>query len=379
VHNAKNVWFKDVEFDANLRCDDMIHADRADVNIVGCTFRDANGDSIDYDMSTGLIRDCEIERSGNDGLDLMTCWPRVVHNHIVGSADKGISVGEASAPLVFDNLIEKCERGIEAKDASQPLVIHDMIRDNQVGVRERLKNWRYDYGGWAKILNTVLQGNRNALELQQRTHLTLAGAELGAPSDAVTRPVDANWLLVQFGIRAASDRLGPLDSFELGAAIAPIVEVGFDDDFELPTDGWIHDRGVHLLEKRVEDLVATFRRDRGSFGARVDWNLDDPSQRYLLILEIGSQGMTSLAATVESDRGNQQATIAPQSDATRYQFAVIPLPPARYGALILHGEPDANVKFALTQAPAQPANTASRVFLHGYRVMALPLDEANRR
>jgi hypothetical protein len=378
VHNAHDVWVRNCEFGPNLRCDDSIHADRADLNIVGCSFRDANGDSIDYDMSGGLVRDCEIVHSGNDGLDLMTCWPRVIHNHIVGSLDKGVSVGEGSQPLIFDNVIENCVRGIEAKDTSQPIVLHNVVRNNKVGVRERLKNWRYDYGGWAKVINTIVQGNKSELELHEKTHLTLAGAQIGA-SDTLPAPVDVPWLTAQFGLELASDRLGPVDSFEIGADVAPIARGTFQDDFDRPSDGWIHDLGVHALDKRAEVLVATFKHGAGSFGHVFDWDLSDPSQRYVLVLEYGTENMLGASISVEHDGGKLDSALPVLDDKSRFQFHAVDLPPGHYTGVLIRGEPVAaaapdssNGAMLENKATQALKGGASHFYLHSWLVMALP-------
>jgi hypothetical protein len=83
VHWASGVRFEHCEFSANQRCDDALHADVADVSLAHCWFHDTNADAIDYDISTGTIEHCKIERAGNDGFDLMTCAPTIRDAHLL--------------------------------------------------------------------------------------------------------------------------------------------------------------------------------------------------------------------------------------------------------------------------------------------------------
>lgn len=361
VHNAYDVWFRDCTFESNMRCDDMMHADVADLFLLRCTFRNANGDAIDYDMSGGSVRDCVIDRSANDGCDFMTCWPSVIGCTITNSGDKGISVGEASRPVLFGNLIRDCNRGIEVKDTSEPVIAHNLIEGCKTGVRARLKNWRYGYGGWPKLVNSIVANNAQVFEFDAKTHVTLLGSQIGA-SDDVQAPVDADWLLQRYGIDPKSDRLGPVAEFAEFAKIDPLIHVEFDDDFGHPSDGWIRAAGVRRLDKRVEGLVATFKREPGAFGTVVDWELDDPAKRHVLAVEVGTQDMLSAELVVTASDGTELvAPLDVKHDPTRFQFVVLELPPGGYRGLMIRGEPN-----------SAPQSGASCVFVHRYDVVALP-------
>lgn len=360
VHNARNVYFRECRFESNLRCDDMLHADVADVFAIGCRFENANGDAIDYDMSGGAVRLCTIDRSANDGLDFMTCWPAVVGCTITNSGDKGISVGESSRPILFGNTIRDCNRGIEVKDGSEPVIAHTLIERCRTGIRARLKNWRYGYGGWPKLVNSIVADNASVFELDAKTHLTLHGSQVGA-SDDVQAPLDAAWLFQGFGLRVESDRLGPLDELEGTTPVPPLVQVEFEDDFGHPSDGWIRAGGVRRLDKRAQGLVATFKRAPGAFGTEVDWQLDEVGRRYLLALEVGTQDMLQAELVVTAADGREHvAPLDVGHDPARFQFARLELPAGRYRGLMLRGKPD-----------DRPQSGASRVFLHRYVLVAL--------
>ncbi|MBI5434686.1 MAG: right-handed parallel beta-helix repeat-containing protein [Planctomycetes bacterium] len=360
VHNAHDVHFRACTFDSNLRCDDMIHADVADLFLIGCRFQNANGDAIDYDVSGGEVRNCTIDASANDGCDFMTCWPAVIGCTITNSGDKGISVGEASRPILFGNTIRDCNRGIEVKDTSEPLIAHTLIERCKTGIRARLKNWRYGYGGWPKVVNSIVADNANVFEFDAKTHVTVHGSQVGA-SDDVQAPVDAAWLLQGFGLRAKSDRLGPLDSLEGLAPVPPLEHVEFEDDFGPPSDGWVRAAGVRRLDKRVEGLVATFKREPGAFGTTVAWKLDDPSKRYVLAVELGTQDMLSAELVVTAADGTELVTpLDVGRDPTRFQFAVLELPNGSYRGLMVRGEPNSTVQ-----------SGASCVFVHRYDLVAL--------
>ncbi|MCC6409481.1 MAG: CotH kinase family protein [Planctomycetes bacterium] len=360
VHNARDVYFRSCTFDSNLRCDDMIHADVADLFLIGCRFQNANGDAIDYDMSGGAVRMCSIDASANDGCDFMTCWPAVLNCTITNSGDKGISVGEASRPILFGNTIRDCNRGIEVKDTSEPVIAHTLIERCKTGIRARLKNWRYGYGGWPKVVNSIVADNANVFEFDAKTHVTVHGSQVGA-SDDVQAPVDATWLLQRFGLHAKSDRLGPLDALEGGPPVPPLEHVEFEDDFGHPSDGWVRAAGVRRLDKRVEGLVATFKREPGAFGTTVAWKLDDPSKRYVLSVELGTQDMLAAELVVTAADGTELVTpLEVGRDPTRFQFAVVDLPNGSYRGLMVRGEPNSAAQSGV-----------SCVFVHRYDLVAL--------
>jgi hypothetical protein len=177
--------------------------------------------------------------------------------------------------------------------------------------------------------------------------MTVYGSQIGSGGggDDVPAPVDASWLFGQFGFTAKSDRLGPIDVFEIGAPRPPLVHIEFADDFSHPSDGWIRAGGVRRLDKRVEGLVATFKREPGAFGTTVDWKLDDATKRYVLAVEVASQDMVEAELVITPTAGPEIVVPVDTSrDPTRFEFAITELPLGSYRGLLLRGAPNSTPK-----------------------------------
>jgi parallel beta-helix repeat protein len=175
VRHARKIRFENCHFEENLFGDDTFHAIHSEVTLDACSFADAYGDAIDFDLSTGSIRHCRFENVTNDAIDLMTSPAVIAHNMISGAGDKGISVGEASHPLVFNNLIIGNTIGIEIKDTSDPLIVNNAVIGNGTGINLYKKNWRYGGGGRGEVFNTVIARNRtDDIRADDDSHLILA-------------------------------------------------------------------------------------------------------------------------------------------------------------------------------------------------------------
>jgi hypothetical protein len=74
----------------------------------------------------------------------------VENAQIIGSGDKGLSVGEASIVLLLNSLIKNNSIGIESKDRSIAAIHKSSLIDNNTNLNAYYKNWRYGSGG--KIL-----------------------------------------------------------------------------------------------------------------------------------------------------------------------------------------------------------------------------------
>jgi parallel beta-helix repeat protein len=360
VHNATGVVFDHCEIANNSRCDDGLHVDRGDVTVTNCWFHDCNADSLDLDMSTAFIAHNKIERSGNDGFDLMTCNPRIIDNDITGSADKGISVGEDSSPFVFDNRIQGCERGIEVKDRSAPIVLNTSISGCKRGVYAHIKNWRYGEAGWPKLAGSIVAGNEADWVAADDARMTLAGSQLGPLSDALPGSEDLAWLYALQGVATSTaiNAPGPLADYKLVDPVQPLYEGRFEEDFVDPTDGWKHSGSLSRLHKRAHDLVANIGKTRGAFGLEVDLDLGDATRKYVLVLEIAGEGVEQVSVTATSKAGDVSAPIELAPVPTTYRYATVELAPRRYDGLLLF---------------ASPTQSRSRIALHSWRVMALPL------
>jgi len=356
VHNARDVVFDHCEFSRNQRCDDLINIVKGDASIINSHFHHANADSIDYDMSSGLVAYNRIEGSANDGLDLMTCWPRVVGNTILDSGDKGLSVGEDSRPIVLNNTIERCNKGIEIKDRSEPWIVRTRIEGGPTGIHANKKNWRYGEAGWPVVVLSSIEGSKVTHLVEDRAKHTVARALLGGEERAAD--ADLYWLDAWLGCELGEAEPGPLDELELRQPAAALYEVRFAEDFVDPRDGWTHSPSVDRLVKRGRDLVATFKGASGSIARAVEWDLSDSEREYALVLEAASESLEAahVLASGPDASSAQENALALSSTPDEYRFSVLSLPPGRY---------------ARVELAASPARVG-KLRIHSLRVVAWP-------
>lgn len=358
VHDVRGVRFDSCVFRDNLRCDDAINVVAADVVLSGCRFERANADAIDYDLSTGRIERCVISDSGNDGIDLMSCSPQIVDNRITGSADKGISIGEDAAPLVLGNDIRRCSRGIEVKDRSAPFLAFNQIEQNEIGLLEAVKNWRYGSGGRAKLVGCRLSGNQTDLELDQHSIVTLAQTEIGDPVITASRDeaVDAVRVLSVRGVLCGE--MAPLrcgDRRELPPGEA-IFSEDYREDFVSLTDGW-----VGWPDMRKRDGRLSIRTDgRDVVVTRPMYLTFDNSATA--IFELATRSIKSVTITIVGDN-TVSRTIECRNG----------LQTARFAALELDARHVSRIELAI-----KSAGRDSRLDLHGLRIFSLSPDRADR-
>jgi hypothetical protein len=359
VHNARDVVFDHCEFSHNQRCDDLLNIVKADASVTNSHFHHANADSIDYDMSSGLVAHNRIEGSGNDGLDLMTCWPRVVGNTILDSGDKGLSVGEDSRPIVLNNTIQRCNKGLEIKDRSEPWIVRTLIEGGPTGIHANKKNWRYGEAGWPVVVLSSIAGSKVTHLVEDQAKHTFASSVLAGEERAFG--ADLRWLDALLGCELTAAEPGPLEQLELHAPSAPLFEVRFAEDFVDPRDGWMHSKSVDRLVKRRRDLVATFKGAPGSIARAVEWDLSDASREYALVAEYAGEGLKFAAlhagqATAPDLSDDAQIELALATDPAEYRLAALTLEPGSYRSVALSGAPE----------------RVGRLRLHTLRVVAWP-------
>ena len=330
VHWARAVRFEHCEFSGNQRCDDALHADVADVTLSHCWFHDTNADAVDFDISTGMIEHCKVERAGNDGFDLMTCSPTLRFNAIQGNGDKGISVGENSSPLVFSNTIRDNQRGIEVKDRSAPLLLNNSIEGNQVGVLARLKNWRYERGGWPRLVRSKLMGNATNLELQATTRLTVLESLIGPADDgaAAGSGADLRWLYAMNGIALDQSTPGAASAWRAIQPATIVDEEHFRAGWNAPEGTWSLEGGVTSARISEDCLVLRTNGAVGSVQRAVQWNLGDEQRSYWLVLEASATDIEFaevLTGGFESGEPPRRQRFEPGVEPQKFALVALPL------------------------------------------------------
>ncbi len=373
VHRARDIVFERVSFADNLRSDDAFNAVHSEVLLHDCAFIRPNLDAVDFDFSTGEIVGCRFDEAGNDAIDLMGSPVRIADNVIRGSGDKGISVGEASNPLIFNNRIEGCDRGIEIKDRSQPFILHNEITENEVGILQVVKNWRYGSGGWGKLAFTSVWNNRVDLASDPQSRLTAVGSLVGGepvPPSNATAEGDA-WVYARFGIEGGTGLPGLLGEWSVRPRLEPLVALRFPETPLHGTEGWYKAGGITRFERWQDDLLAAVRRREGSIAYPLDLDLSDPDFRYLVVLEMTSSNLRSISVRFLSEDGDVNRDVAPGWDPALYEWVTIELTPGVYRGLAIDLAPHPNAQ-RLDDRTGLVETAAGRLRIHAIDVYAIP-------
>lgn len=193
LHGVTDVDLDHLTLSDNQQFDDMMHVIYSrDVRLTHPRLSRALSDALDVDLSQGVrIEDGIIEAAGNDAIDLMASDALVAGMTLIGSGDKGVSVGEGSKVLIVDAELEQNGIGIESKDGSRALVLHADLRDNRVQVNAYAKNWRYGGGGEVFMDKVFLEAAENLLTADKRSAITVSDSAMApacaAPHKRVTR------------------------------------------------------------------------------------------------------------------------------------------------------------------------------------------------
>ncbi|MDX1393729.1 MAG: CotH kinase family protein [Gemmatimonadota bacterium] len=330
IHRARDVRFSDATFLDNLRSDDGLNAVHSDVHIERCLFRNANGDAIDYDYSSGTIEGCSIEDSRNDAIDLMTSAPLIRSNRLLRSGDKGISIGEASHPAVIDNYIADGNRGIEIKDRSDPVLLHDTIERNEIGILSNVKNWRYAGGGRGLLALSRVAANQVEIEVDGESGISVIASPIG--TDPVPPTSAPEWVHRAYGLVPVG-RPGALGQAAVWTAPRPpqwVDEFG-DEEIRFYEDAMAWDRtGPIRLREADGALSAEVEHGTGAWGRDVDWDL---AAGGALVVELAGRHVVELTVVLAGPEGEATRTVEVSDEPGRIEIATVDVPPGRYDRL----------------------------------------------
>jgi hypothetical protein len=302
VHQAQDVAFEHCTFADNLRCDDLLSVVQGDVDLSACRFERANADSVDYDLSTGDLIDCEVQGSVDDGFDLMACSPRIVRARIRGSGDKGLSIGAGAAPCVIDTEIEDCPLGIEIADGSAPDIVTSRISGCDVGVLARRKDRNYPTAGRGRLLGTELRGNRADFELLDGAMLALHGEPL---------------------------------------AETPLAELDIAHDFLVPRAGWRGLGGARRVDVVDGELLADFRDFEGAVGHELGWRVPDGGSGHIVLVNAAGTGIAAARVGLAlAGAAPLEVPLVLDEDPERFRLTAIPVPAGVIDAIAIAVEPD---------------------------------------
>ncbi len=102
----------------NSLAEDAINIIRSNFFITDCSFKNIYSDAIDIDFGNGIISDTTFKNVGNDSIDVSGSNVDLDGITIIGSSDKGISVGERSSVNINHIEIYNAKIALAVKDKS---------------------------------------------------------------------------------------------------------------------------------------------------------------------------------------------------------------------------------------------------------------------
>jgi len=142
-------------------------------------------------VTPALVLDNIIHDVSDDCLDLNSAAAIIERNQLYHCGDKGISAGTSlqvqipSAVTVTNNLIYTClgkdsdpfsGSGIAVKDGTHAHIVNNTISDCRHGIYLYRGEWTA--GGTATVVNTILWGNRSALDLDALSTVTVTYSDV---------------------------------------------------------------------------------------------------------------------------------------------------------------------------------------------------------
>lgn len=168
IHWSSGVSIKNTRIASNTLSDDTIHIVHSQVEMDSVNLEGCYGDCVDFDFSTGSIRDVSVKQAGNDGIDFMTSKVTLKDVQIDGVLDKGLSCGELSNIFASQLTVEKANVGIAVKDKSLMTLNQGELSHNSIGIDLFQKKPMYGGPGEIHVSNTRFHENGIDLKTEKQ-------------------------------------------------------------------------------------------------------------------------------------------------------------------------------------------------------------------
>ena len=153
----------------------------------------AFGDAIDIDLSKNItIINSKFTNAKNDSIDFMESEALVDSSVIVGSRDKGISIGENSNILIHNSIFKKNNIALAVKDKSIAKVLHTNFENNEIQLSAYSKNWQYGGGGSAFIYRSCFKGKNNLLNSSEKSNLLIDDTSIVGEINIIGKNISIN-------------------------------------------------------------------------------------------------------------------------------------------------------------------------------------------
>ena len=175
LHNTQNINIKNILLENNKIYDDAIHIIYCqNITLDDIKINNAHSDAVDVDISKNItIKNSRFVNPKNDSLDFMESVAKVINTKIIGSGDKGISVGENSNIFIKGVLLKDNETGVAIKDKSITKITKTKFENNKIQISAYSKNFQYGGGGKAKILDSYLTAKINRISSSNKSLINI--------------------------------------------------------------------------------------------------------------------------------------------------------------------------------------------------------------
>ena len=147
IHWANNIKIENVKFHNNNIWDDVLNVVNSEIEIDNSLFEKCHMDCIDFDNSTGLIKNTKLYLAGNDLLDFMESNVKIQKTNLISAKDKCVSSGEKSFIKILETYFIDCNIGIASKDESIVNLSKSKFLNNKDNFSTYRKNFTYSSEG----------------------------------------------------------------------------------------------------------------------------------------------------------------------------------------------------------------------------------------
>jgi hypothetical protein len=253
-------------------------------------------------------------------------------------------------------------------------MLHNAITDNEIGILQTVKNWRYGAGGWSKLVFTSVWNNGVDLASDPQSRLTALGSLIGGepiPPSSAPADGDENWVYARFGIAGGTGSPGVLEEWRALPPLEPLVTFRFPETPLHGAEGWSKIGGITRLERWQNDLLAAVRRRPGTIARLLKLDLSDPDFRYVVVLELTSTSLQSISVRLFSEEDEVVHEITPGWDPALYDWVTIELTPGVYRGLAIDLVPHPNAQ-RLDPLTGLMETSAGRLRIHALDIYAIP-------
>ena len=364
VHDADAVRFEDVELGNDRRGEASLRALHSDVTLLRPSFVETHAVALRLDYSTGAILDARFDLAGTDAIELTGSSPIIAGTRIIGAADRGIAAGERSHPVIFNSVVAGARVGLDVRDESEPVLLNSILVGNGTGIRSHRRNWDFNAGGWAKVVNSAIERNGVDAETDPASRLTVEQSLIGSERPDGTRETtpwvsggELDWLYRRYGWSVTRAESGLLPSWDTVPPVEPRLRGELRTLLGNSLEPWRPASDGTRIHRGDRVMAASLGPEPGGVYLPVDWSLPSRDSTYVLVVEVAARNTLAAALVAEGAGTSVFRGFSGTLDPSHFRYVTLELPAGRYTRITL---------------AATPWGEEAQLELHGYTLYALP-------